>query len=273
MKTSFQEARAPSRVSKWVGIHLQGAIVADGLVTGCRECIHAAHTSFVPDPRSTIERQAERNELSFYRGQRSCTDTEVSIPEGDVELIGARPQDVIVFMLGGTTYEESRAVALLNQRLANDAAGGPGGTRILLGSSTVHNSTRRVFSLAACLCADSRLTAFCKWSNPPQNTSHHQYTVPPFPHPRSQPHRTPSPLPRPCRASTSRAGGYELSVGGAAGSGLYRANPNEVGASFQVPPQAQYVAEGIRDGAGRLWGNVRQRYEERVSRSATPQGQ
>jgi len=47
-----------------------------------------------------------------------------------------------VFMLGGTTYEEGRTVGLLNQRLASEAAGGPGGTRILLGGSTVHNSTR-----------------------------------------------------------------------------------------------------------------------------------
>lgn len=53
-----------------------------------------------------------------------------------------RPQDIIVFMLGGTTYEEGRAVALLNQRLASDTTGGPGGTRILLGGSTVHNSAR-----------------------------------------------------------------------------------------------------------------------------------
>jgi len=45
-------------------------------------------------------------------------------------------------MLGGTTYEEGRAVALLNRRLANDTAGGPGGTRILLGGSIVHNSRR-----------------------------------------------------------------------------------------------------------------------------------
>ena len=47
-------------------------------------------------------------------------------------------------MLGGTTYEEGRAVALLNQRLANDATGGPGGTRILLGGSTIHNSSSYV---------------------------------------------------------------------------------------------------------------------------------
>lgn len=51
-----------------------------------------------------------------------------------------------MFMLGGTTYEEGRAVALLNQRLASDQAGGPGGTRILLGGSTVHNSARCVLA-------------------------------------------------------------------------------------------------------------------------------
>ena len=59
-----------------------------------------------------------------------------------------------------------------------------------------------------------------------------------------------------------RAGGYELNVGGTGGSGLYRTQPGDVGASLNL--------EGIRDGAGRLWGNVRQRVEERVSRTGTP---
>lgn len=68
-----------------------------------------------------------------------------------------------------------------------------------------------------------------------------------------------------------RAGGYELSVGGTAGSGLYRSTTGDVAASFQLPQGATQVAEGIRDGAGRLWGNVRQRVEERVSRSGSPQ--
>ena len=59
-----------------------------------------------------------------------------------------------------------------------------------------------------------------------------------------------------------RAGGYELSVGGTGGSGLYRTQPGDVGASLNL--------DGLRDGAGRLWGTVRQRVEERVSRSGTP---
>ncbi|ORX39703.1 putative vacuolar protein sorting protein of the Sec1p/Munc-18 family,VpsB [Kockovaella imperatae] len=182
---------------------------------------------------------------------------ETSYPflEGDENARSQRPQDIIVFMVGGTTYEESRAVALLNQRLASDPAGPPGGTRILLGGSTVHNS-------ASFLCMVEAAAEHFPPSiyGPPINSS----PVPP------PPHATSSSAPQ--SGFNVRAGGYELSVGGAAGSGLYRANPNEVGASFQVPPQAAQVAEGIRDGAGRLWDNVRQKYEERVSRSTTPQG-
>lgn len=71
-----------------------------------------------------------------------------------------------------------------------------------------------------------------------------------------------------------RAGGYELSVGGTAGSGLYRTQ-EEAGASVnlgQVGQGASSVAEGLRDGAGRLWGSVRAKVEERVSRTGTPLG-
>lgn len=66
-----------------------------------------------------------------------------------------------------------------------------------------------------------------------------------------------------------RAGGYELSVGGTAGSGLYRTQ-EEAGASVNIGAGASSVAEGLRDGAGRLWGSVRAKVEERVSRSGTP---
>ncbi|KAI0055585.1 Sec1-like protein [Artomyces pyxidatus] len=46
-----------------------------------------------------------------------------------------RPQDVIIFMIGGTTYEEARTVSLLNQDSASS------GTRLLLGGTCVHNSS------------------------------------------------------------------------------------------------------------------------------------
>jgi len=51
-----------------------------------------------------------------------------------------RPQDIIVFMVGGTTYEESRAVARLNQELMGSAGGN--NARVLLGGSCIHNSSR-----------------------------------------------------------------------------------------------------------------------------------
>lgn len=45
-----------------------------------------------------------------------------------------RPQDVVIFIVGGTTYEEARAVALYN-------AANPG-VRFFLGGSVVLNSKR-----------------------------------------------------------------------------------------------------------------------------------
>ncbi|OWZ59267.1 hypothetical protein C356_01026 [Cryptococcus neoformans c45] len=184
---------------------------------------------------------------------------ETSYPflEGDESARTQRPQDIIIFMLGGTTYEEARAVALLNQKLATDAAGGPGGTRILLGGSTIHNSS----SFLDMVEAAAEHFPQDIWQ-PPVGLSAATSTVP-----------STSVTPGPSTSGVSlRAGGYELSVGGTAGSGLYRSNPSEVGASFEIPKIDQ-VAGGIRDGAGRLWGNMKQRVEERVSRGGTPQGQ
>ena len=43
-----------------------------------------------------------------------------------------RPQDIIVFMIGGATYEEAKMVAQIN-------ASSPG-TRVVLGGTTIHNS-------------------------------------------------------------------------------------------------------------------------------------
>ncbi|RZC54642.1 hypothetical protein C5167_013490 [Papaver somniferum] len=45
-----------------------------------------------------------------------------------------KPQDVVIFVVGGTTYEEARAVALHN---ASNS-----GTRFILGGSVVLNSKR-----------------------------------------------------------------------------------------------------------------------------------
>ncbi|KAG0666933.1 vacuolar protein sorting-associated protein 45 [Rhodotorula mucilaginosa] len=61
----------------------------------------------------------------------------------------SRPQDIIIFIVGGTTYEEAKTVAQLNAQFAagHNLAGsiGPAGpvspnTRIVLGGTCVHNS-------------------------------------------------------------------------------------------------------------------------------------
>lgn len=51
---------------------------------------------------------------------------------GGEDVNGRKPQDIIVFMVGGTTYEESLCVHQLNQAYS--------GVKIVLGGTTVHNS-------------------------------------------------------------------------------------------------------------------------------------
>ncbi|KDQ25565.1 hypothetical protein PLEOSDRAFT_1057855 [Pleurotus ostreatus PC15] len=57
-----------------------------------------------------------------------------------------RPQDVIVFMIGGTTFTEARAISLMNNESTGGAAAGSTAyaTRILLGGTCVHNSSSYV---------------------------------------------------------------------------------------------------------------------------------
>ena len=76
-----------------------------------------------------------------------------------IQLGSERPQDLIVFIVGGTTYEEAKLVASLNSQFASGHGLGPAsnagggtagnsnsngvvgvGSRILLGGSCVHNS-------------------------------------------------------------------------------------------------------------------------------------
>ena len=54
----------------------------------------------------------------------------------DSSIYTYRPQEVIVFIAGGTTYEEARNVALLNQQFEKE--GNP--SRVVLGGNTILNS-------------------------------------------------------------------------------------------------------------------------------------
>lgn len=60
-------------------------------------------------------------------------DTEYPFVNNDGnQLTRERPQDIIVFMCGGTTFEEARYIAQLNATTP--------GVRIVLGGNNIHNT-------------------------------------------------------------------------------------------------------------------------------------
>lgn len=181
---------------------------------------------------------------------------ETSYPflEGEEAFKMQRPQDIIIFMLGGVTYEEARAVALLNQQLA-------GQTRILLGGTTIHNSTSFLNMMANAAVHYPPSVYQPSASNISGGISQ-SATVPGTP---SNAATTILATPSAGPAINLRAGGYEFNLGGSAGSGLYRAagtNSGEIGANFQI--------DGLRDGARSFFDNIRGKVEETVQRVGTP---
>jgi hypothetical protein len=126
-----------------------------------------------------------------------------------------RPQDVIIFMIGGTTYEEARTITLLNQ----EAGGTSAGTRLLLGGTCVHNSSSYLEMLR------SAATSFptSVYEPPPESAS----TAP---------------------ALNLNLGGVNVSLGGPAGTGMYRTSGEDFGVQ----------TDGIRDGVRSLLGKVKQ---------------
>ncbi|EIW81002.1 Sec1-like protein [Coniophora puteana RWD-64-598 SS2] len=124
-----------------------------------------------------------------------------------------RPQDIIIFMVGGTTYEEARTVTLLNQESAST------GTRILLGGTCVHNSSSYVEMMRDA--AEKFNTSV--YEPPPESASN-------------------API------LNLNLGGVNVSLGGPAGSGVYRSSSDNVGVQ----------ADGIRDGVRNFIGIVKQ---------------
>ena len=145
-----------------------------------------------------------------------------------------RPQDVIIFMVGGTTYEEARTVALLNQESSISSTG----VRLLLGGTCVHNSSRSEHIFLPSSVGETLQ----------RNYSYLEMF-------RTAAVSFPSSVydPPPESASTAPSlnlnlGGVNVSLGGAAGTGVYRTSSDNVGVH----------ADGIRDGMRNLIGKVKQ---------------
>ncbi|KAK7048490.1 Sec1-domain-containing protein [Favolaschia claudopus] len=132
-----------------------------------------------------------------------------------------RPQDVIIFMIGGTTYEEARTVTLFNQDPVAASNGGiptAAGTRLLLGGTCVHNSSSYVEMVRAAAAQFSPTV----YEPPPESASN-------------------------APALNLNLGSVNVSLGGS-NTGIYRTSGEAVGVQ----------ADGIRDGVLNLIGKVKQ---------------
>ncbi|KDN51600.1 hypothetical protein RSAG8_00145, partial [Rhizoctonia solani AG-8 WAC10335] len=145
-----------------------------------------------------------------------------------------KPQDVIIFMVGGTTYVEARAVALMNQDPAIVGSASSGATRILLGGTCVHNSSSFL-----------------------EMISHAAEAFPPtvyVPPPESTGGAGPS--------LNLNLGGLNVSVGGG-GTGIFRAPPSAPGAPIVSldtggPGVVDDGLREVRDGVRNFFDKVKQ---------------
>lgn len=110
---------------------------------GSGKCVYATHTTLVRDSGESSQRKIKREQLWIPRfggtERRVTTARLVNLATAPLINVAFRPQDVIIFIIGGATYEEARTVALLNQE---PATSNTGGARLLLGGTCVHNSMR-----------------------------------------------------------------------------------------------------------------------------------
>ncbi|KAG6918769.1 hypothetical protein DXG01_011960 [Tephrocybe rancida] len=174
--------------------------------------VENVYTQHTPHLSQTLE--------NLFRGRLKETSYPFIEPPG-VNAGLQRPQDVIIFMIGGTTYEEARTVALYNQdpvAASNGAVQSAAGTRLLLGGTCVHNSSSYLEMIR------SAATSFASsvYEPPPESASN-------------------------APALNLNLGGVNVSLGGPGGSGVFRSNE---GVGVQ--------ADGIRDGVLSLFDKVKQ---------------
>ena len=87
------------------------------------ENVYTQHTPFLEKTLSALTKGRLREQTHPF------------IDPGDGSVVAAlkeKSQDIIVFMVGGTTYEEAKMVASVNESMP--------GVRIVLGGTTLHNS-------------------------------------------------------------------------------------------------------------------------------------
>ncbi|KAG9127051.1 vacuolar protein sorting-associated protein 45 [Ceratobasidium sp. 392] len=146
-----------------------------------------------------------------------------------------RPQDVIVFMIGGTTYEEARAVSLMNQDPALVGSSAAGATRILLGGTCIHNSS----SFLEMISHAAEVFPPTVYAPPPESVA-----------------GTSGP------SLNLNLGGLNVSVGGPGGTGVFRAPASSNTPIVSVDTGGQGPMDDslreVRDGVRNFFGKVKQ---------------
>lgn len=166
--------------------------------------VENVYTQHTPHLSQTLE--------NLFRGR--LKDTAHPFLDGTGTNMGLqRPQDIIIFMIGGTTYEEARTVALLNQEAGNSLTG----TRILLGGTCVHNSSSYVEMIRTA----AEKFPVSVYEPPPESAT----TAP---------------------SLNLNLGGVNVSLGGPTGTGVYRTSSDHVGV------QAEGIKDGVRNFIGRV---------------------
>jgi len=110
---------------------------------GSGKRVYATHATPVRNSGESFQRKIKREQSRIPRfggtERRLATARLVNLAAAPLINVLFRPQDVIIFIIGGATYEEARTVSLLNQEPASSSTGG---ARLLLGGTCVHNSMR-----------------------------------------------------------------------------------------------------------------------------------
>ncbi|CAG9558950.1 unnamed protein product [Danaus chrysippus] len=129
LKSRGAEHRAPALLLEYGGAHARqsdlfglqdAAKITKRLFKGLSgvENIYTQHTPLLKDTLEDLIKGKLRENL---------------YPAVGGELLNRRPQDIIVFIVGGTTYEEALCVHQINQSYP--------GVNVVLGGTTIHNST------------------------------------------------------------------------------------------------------------------------------------
>ncbi|KAF9533245.1 Sec1-like protein [Crepidotus variabilis] len=173
--------------------------------------VENVYTQHTPHLSQTLE--------NLYRGRLK----EISYPFIETPAPNAtlqRPQDIIIFMIGGTTYEEAKTVAQFNQdpvAATNGSIINPGATRILLGGTCVHNSSSYIDMLRSAA-VNFPPSVF---EPPPESASN-------------------------APVLNLNVAGVNLSLGGPGGTGVYRTSNDGVNVQ----------ADGLRDGVMNFFDKV-----------------